>query len=94
VNFVFGEDYVDTLKITLLHEWKNMCEVVHVPIGYQFPKQWMQQHPMLHHGSIYVHYDAIYISTNGFLVHQWGVNTFKEEGLWVTDGEALVEFKV
>jgi len=94
VNFVFGEDYVGTLKITLLHEWKNMCEVVHVLIGNQFLKQWMQQHPMLHHGSIYVHYDVIYISTNGCLVRQWGVSTFNEEGLWMTDGEALVEFQV
>jgi hypothetical protein len=49
---------------------------------------------MLHHGSIYVHYDAIYISKNGCLVHQWGVSTCNEEGLWVTDGEALVEFQV
>lgn len=73
---------------------KNMCEVVHVLIGNQLFKQWMQQHPILHHGSIYVHYDAIYISRNGFLVHQWGVNTCNEESLLVTDGETLVEFEV
>jgi len=70
-----------------------MCEV-HVPIGNQFFKQWMQQHPILHHGSIYVHYDAIYISTNGCLVHQWVVSTCNEKKLLVTDGETLVEFEV